>query len=602
MKISLATGIFVWLSFSILSIIPDSAAYLQPDMLETVLLFHILVLLPAGIIIINQAGPFLDRTWHVSLQLIAGVCAVLALVPPWSSIPSFLNLSGTLPALILAGPYFIFAMLLSSRALRNFKAIQHLPWMKRLSLSCLYGSCFYLLVGAFFLLMAARSVAFGGFSVAILKLTAIHFHYAGFSALLVVASARMLMDINHPGQRALYTFIATGSLAGPALTGLGIAWSPTLEVAGSFFLLLAMLALSLVLFIQARKLPGRIYALLFLAASSLFVAMSFALLFILARFMDTPLISVLQMLRTHGMLNSFLFTGIAMLALLLWQPDHGASEPPPFSRLSAHGPVRPDFFARRFLSEETVRAHEVKGLCESMSQFNAKHFQAEKLHAAVRNFYENTAQYELVIHAMWNPFFKGPAIIYKRFSSWMGQMNFPVNANSPDAMHSRIIKLKDERDGRTNVRAWVRTYQKTAENIYAAAYASHKYEGVSYMNIAFPHLFGNLTSILYLFNDSGHASGQQEHGIFEQGGLILRSWQPADCSGDHPGIYWCLNGAGFRLPMREEIRILPAKSAKGTIEKSPAVLENRLTCLAEHDMFLFGKKFLHLQYLIYKKI
>ena len=58
------------------------------------------------------------------------------------------------------------------------------------------------------------------------------------------------------------------------------------------------------------------------------------------------------------------------------------------------------------------------------------------------------------------------------------------------------MALDDARDGRTNVRAWVRWYADTGEAIYAAAYATHALGSQVYMNIAFPLPLGNLTSIL----------------------------------------------------------------------------------------------------------
>src|SRR5262249_45465496 len=172
----------------------------------------------------------------------------------------------------------------------------------------------------------------------------------------------------------------------------------------------------------------------------------------------------------------------------------------------------------------------------------------DRVHAAIRAFYERTADFTLLVRAEWRPGFGRPSRIYKRLSRAVGQMNFPVDAGDrADCGVSRLVALDDGRDGRANVRAWVRWYADSGEAIYAAAYATHALGSQVYMNIAFPIPLGNLTSILRLaaLDVGGKPDG------------VLLTTLPAPGQPGDEGVYFANRLLPVRLPFDETNRVLP---------------------------------------------
>ena len=552
--------------------------------MELLLLLHILVLSTANLFLLQSP----DRNgrhhrsfrWAVALQPGAAVCAVCAFFSPrgWE-------------AGLFCIPYLLFTALLALFAARRFL-------MRKSGGSGFFVrteaaanmSCLFLTVGAAWMAFDRFGVSPGKFSPTIVLLTGIHFHFAGSTASLVAALCGRLFV--HRGEVAgpVFLFVSAGVIAGPILTAVGIATSPLLEVVGSFLLVISMLGLALCLVASAAlpDVPAVSRLLLLSAAAGLSVAMGLALLFAYGEYAGRVTISIPDMVRTHGVLNAGLFGAGATLAFLLIRPPvTGTPEGIPFSRLRAGFYVGHDFFERSGLcSEESPSSGPVpRGLCDSLNEFEGNGFNPDLVDGTVRQFYERTAEFELLIRADWSRVFSFPGRVYKRISRRMGQMNFPLGAESPESlMDSRILPLRDEMDGRTGVRAWVRTYRATGESIYAAAYSHHSFAGRTFMNIAFPLFGGNLTSILRL---SHLADGSA--------GIALSSLPPAGGPPGDEGIYFVLAGGGIRLPMNEVIHIRPRTKA----DRVDAPGGARTELLATHDMFLLGLRFLSLRYYIH---
>ena len=70
-----------------------------------------------------------------------------------------------------------------------------------------------------------------------------------------------------------------------------------------------------------------------------------------------------------------------------------------------------------------------------------------------------------------------------------------------ETMHGSIISVIDEKDGRENVRAWIRK-NEAGESIFVALYSKHTNKNETYMNIALPLPYSNMTGILRLCNDN----------------------------------------------------------------------------------------------------
>ncbi|MBV9256482.1 MAG: hypothetical protein JO215_00530 [Ktedonobacteraceae bacterium] len=253
-----------------------------------------------------------------------------------------------------------------------------------------------------------------------------------------------------------------------------------------------------------------------------------------------------------------------------------------FSKLAARGRIGPDFFQR--IHAVLPVGDPPRGLIDDLSTFRSAHFHPQELHPAICTFYEQTEQFSLFVRARWKFGFRLGARMYKFFSSRIGQLNFPLEASSDeDLLESRILPLQDAVDGRTRVRAWVRTYKKTREAMYVAAYATHTRGAQTYMNIAFPVPGGNITCIFRVESMSTK-------------GIRLSTFPLTNTIRDE-GVYFVNRFLPIRLPAQETIRVW----AVGT-PGIPADLEcwsAAATLLARHDVWLFGIRLLTLDYRIF---
>jgi hypothetical protein len=166
----------------------------------------------------------------------------------------------------------------------------------------------------------------------------------------------------------------------------------------------------------------------------------------------------------------------------------------------------------------------------------------------------------------------------------VGQMNFPLPDEKELSISSRILPIRDEIDGRKNVRAWIRTYSGSGSAVYVAAYANHSARGETYMNIAFPLPGGNLSSILRM--ESLDASG-----------VLLTTFPSVNETGDQ-GVYFANRLVPVRLPFNETIRVWAA-GAPGYVVPKGLTTPEKASVIARHEVWLFGIKFLILDYCIF---
>ncbi len=405
-----------------------------------------------------------------------------------------------------------------------------------------------------------------------------------------------------PGPRRIYFLATLVVIPGPLLTALGITFSPVLEALAAVTLALALGAVAILnLLIISFRFPGsgprRVLGgmLLGLSAGALLFGMTLAVLFALGRLTGKPLfdgLTIAFMIRFHGWMNSAFFSLPAIFAYVLLRPGHpGPAPSPPFSRLMARGSVGGDFFERHDLLDHGKAPP--RGLVDDLNELGGLDFEPRRIHPLIRSFYEQTDRFDLLVVPRWSPGFRTAARVYKLFSSRVGQMNFPVHAESAeDLMDSRILPLKDDQDGRRKVRAWVRVYAATGSPIYAAAYSAHAYRGRVYMNIAFPHLMGNMTSLLRLENGTG-ASGSVE--------LSTLPPPPDQVRMGDEGIYYVTSLPAARLPFDERIRVWTREDPHAPERLNRPEQHPRATLVAEHDMWLFGYKFLSLDYFIHRR-
>ena len=142
-----------------------------------------------------------------------------------------------------------------------------------------------------------------GFLEPFVSLTAVHFHYAGFS------STRIFGMLGSETRNSmLYSFPVVGLLAATPLVALRITFSPPIEVAGSLLLAAAMPVLTWLLFQQSSPL-------LKIAASSLVASMALACTYAVSEFASLHRITIPTMVWSHGLLNAVGFATCALLGL-----------------------------------------------------------------------------------------------------------------------------------------------------------------------------------------------------------------------------------------------------------------------------------------------
>lgn len=238
----------------------------------------------------------------------------------------------------------------------------------------------------------------------------------------------------------------------------------------------------------------------------------------------------------------------------------------PFSRIRGRLRVGEQFLYQEKLVDPTINYN---GLVDNMKDYSSPDFDAEKLSPAIIDFYENTNEYNLTAKINWAVWFKPAAFIYSFISKYIQQLHLSTGSKREN-MHGQIIGVKTSYDGRERVRAWLRKNEKD-EAIFVALYAQHISHGETYMNIALPLPLSNMTGILRPQNDGNN--------------LILTSVRRKSRPGDE-GIYLNTALTAFRLPLKELFYIKTVGSGQLT---------------AFHQMWLFGIKFLSLDYQINRK-
>lgn len=527
------------------------------------MLFAVLVLVPLATRL--AARPDREgihpRAWRLAawLQLPAAAGAVAAVLAPPGSVAAVAGASlWLIQTLLLAG--FGFTRL----AWHGMLCVEELV---------ITAGCLQLPVGAYWLLAHAAGWSLG-FDSLIVLLTAVHFHFAGFLAPVIAGLVGRLVPWSSGWPRKFYRCGALTIAATPPAIGAGIAASPVLEVASALLLVVGFgsFAVALLGFVVPR-LNGPLPQLgLGAAGTVLFATMSLAAWYALGEFGWVPPAALDVMARAHGWLNAYGFATIGLLTVAWLQPAGRLPRPwPPFSRLRSAGRVGADFFERQGL--RMLREPAVHGLVDDLDAHARRDFDPKAVHPTIRHFYEQTARWQLRVEAAWRPGWRWAGRIFRVFAGMAGQLNLPRAVATEHDLEGRLLDLSDAADGRTRVRGWVRCFRETAQPVYVAAYSEHRHLGVTYMNIAFPLPGMNLASVLRF----DHAA---------DGAVQLTSVPDADQAGDE-GVYLVGRSWRFRLPLQETIMVRAAAAANG----GPA-------CRACHDMWLFGLRYLRLEYVM----
>ncbi len=452
---------------------------------------------------------------------------------------------------------------------------------------CLDMSLLYVPISGLWFLAYCAGYPLLTFDPAFVLLTAVHFVFISLGALVI--GGRVGQQLYDSSGWKMYRIVAWLMLIGPLFVAIGISStqftgklvveSLTVWMFTGSFILFALLSLF-------RGLPQLFVAriLILLSSATLVITMCLAAAYPLGRLTGWWSLSLTQMVEWHGWLNAVGFTFLGLLGWNLAPPiSHTAPPGIPFSRLSTHWQVGPNFFSHNSIID-TKKSVLPTGIVDHLSDYQRPDFNPQDIAPIVTAFYENTAAHELLVYPQWQPGFQLLARGYKQISQRIGQMNFPIRADTEESrISSTIVPLNDSVDGRENVRGWIRVYVDTGSAVYVAAYSSHIAQNQRYMNIAFPLPFGNLTSILRLEHLKDNKDNEK--------GLLLTSYSTR--YGDQ-GVYFANRLLPIRLPINETIKVYTGESVYAGYPSGFAIGE----VIAEHKMWIFGIHCLTLHYSI----
>jgi len=178
-------------------------------------------------------------------------------------------------------------------------------------------SAAFLTLGAFWLVISRLGRTFLGFGEPLAILTAVHFHFAGRAAPILIGYTAYIRAEDRGGRRLRGA--AIGVIVGMPLVAVGITMSPIVALAGTVVLSVALIALAAVQ-VELRPVMRSPISrtLLLLSSGSIAIGMALALVYALGVVVGNLWLDVPAMARTHGVINGI---GFILGALFAWTFD-----------------------------------------------------------------------------------------------------------------------------------------------------------------------------------------------------------------------------------------------------------------------------------------
>jgi hypothetical protein len=295
-------GGLVWLGVGLLRLV----GLVELQLVEQLFLLAPLVIVPLGLALVEVAeGANYERRLCQGIQIGQPACALLV-------VAAFLSPAGPLAGLLTLG-------WLGLTGLVGLLGVAHFLARGRFDIreATIAAGLIYLPVGGGWLALSRLGLNPLGFDDLIVLLTAVHFHYAGFAAPLITGLTGQVVFSFPALAQKLYRGSAAGVIIGPPLVAVGITLSPLLELAGALVLATSLgIVAWLTGFIVLRTVTSRPAQIgLTVSAICLIIGMVFTYLYAVGEFTGAPLISIPQMVRIHGLVNSL---GFALGGLLGW--------------------------------------------------------------------------------------------------------------------------------------------------------------------------------------------------------------------------------------------------------------------------------------------
>ena len=163
------------------------------------------------------------------------------------------------------------------------------------------------------------------------------------------------------------------------------------------------------------------------------------------------------------------------------------------------GPVGPDYYAALAAQRGLVLEADdpEAGLLPDFAALRGPAFDPDRVDPRIRDFYEHTARYRLVVAAGWSPLFLPLGwLLVGAVSRRIAQLNFPLGARGE--MTSRVLRLREPTSGRTAFTGWLRTQPATGHVVYVGLYgiAHPPGEAGPCVRVVFPLPHGSSTVLL----------------------------------------------------------------------------------------------------------
>ncbi|WP_078410391.1 YndJ family protein [Priestia abyssalis] len=540
MKRNVVIGIIFYLFYLIIG-------WSQLHIVEALVLLSVLVFVPLILMMIDK---------NMRDGAIMPVARFISRLYPYAALGAMLTFLTDMA--VFAAVWFIYTGLIALFGVKRLLERGTKP-LGELSID---SGLIYLSLGGFWFFAYAADMQVMHFTKITILLTAIHFHYSAFIIPILVGFLGRKALSNRNG----YTAMTLVVVLSPLTVAIGITYSRVIEFLAVLIYVAALYAYGFFIFrTDFRKKAAKI--LLSFSAAILLVTIFFSFIYAYGRVQESVTLTISEMIFIHGVVNAF---GVVLPALLGWLiegpncPAHSYYGKP-LSRVFGTRTIGSDFLSQKQLIDDKVYT----GLIERMKDFSSSEFDVNRLSPGIADFYEQTENYELEANIRWSSWFKPLALAYQHISRRIGQIHLGMGGML-ERMDAEIIGVRSEMDGRSDVRAWVRK-NEDGETIFAALYSQHQYENETYMNIALPLPYSNMTGILKPYNDRNH--------------LILTSILRKQGAGDE-GIYLHTPLFTIRLPLSETFFI---KEEEGLLT-------------AHHQMWIFGKKFLEIDYNIKKRM
>src|SRR5918995_4799712 len=146
------------------------------------------------------------------------------------------------------------------------------------------------------------------------------------------------------------------------------------------------------------------------------------------------------------------------------------------------------------------------GILASLDSLDGPTFDAQRVHALIREFYEHTSRFRLSIVPEWQRWMKPGYEVFKRLvAEPLGQAAIPSNIEEAQrGMVSTIDTIDLDGDDEIDIRGWIRTFADSGKPVYVGIYTSFRDEDRGYVSVGFPIPSANFTATLLPRNAGQH--------------------------------------------------------------------------------------------------